>query len=301
LSIANTLNDQLYRTERWVTGNGGDGLVFNVAVPVTGLYHVRLHWSENYPPNEGVGLRVMDVSLEGLSAVSGYDMYAEAGNQLYSALRRSFSITVVDGVLSLEITASADNPTLLGLEVYADVSLGDLESTPTPSTTTTAVVEDDDDDESALPTAYRINCGGPTITDSDGLVWQADVGFDNGATFTTATAIVNSNNPIYQSERFGVVAEGNLKYNLPMANGQYTVVLHLAEIAFGTTNARKFDITVQGATLVTDLDLVAEVGTLTATTFALNNVVVDEGVLRLRFKFGSANNPKINGIVVLAK
>ena len=72
-----------------------------------------------------------------------------------------------------------------------------------------------------------INCGGPTISDSQGQTWMTDTYFKGGNTYSNSgVEILNTNDDIiYQSERNGI-----FKYEIPMVTGSYSVVFHFAEI-----------------------------------------------------------------------
>ena len=53
---------------------------------------------------------------------------------------------------------------------------------------------------------------------------------------------------------------GKIAYQLPVANGTYTIRLHFADFAGVSPGQRKFDIKLQGATVVSNFDIVATAG-----------------------------------------
>lgn len=164
-------------------------------------------------------------------------------------------------------------------------------STVTPSTSAATTP-----DQAVLPTSYMINCGGSAIV--AGTLWGGDDFFSSGGTYGVTDSVAgSSNNPMYQSERYGIVAEGNLKYDLPLQQGSYLVRLHFAELFYTAVGARIFDIRVEGTDAVTDLDLIAVAGYLQAHVIELRVVLTDDE-LNLRFRFGAAGAPKINGIEI---
>jgi hypothetical protein len=58
------------------------------------------------------------VDIEGQTVLSDLDVFAAAGNQAFSAVTRSFTITVGDGELNVDLNkGSADNPMLNALRV----------------------------------------------------------------------------------------------------------------------------------------------------------------------------------------
>jgi len=106
----------------------------------------------------------------------------------------------------------------------------------------------------ALAVPVRINCGGPGLTDSAGVVWSADSYFTGGTAsldprFTAAA-------PIYASKRYG----GPFSYFFPVADGQYTVVLHFLEGTVTVAGARVFNVAINGVPVLANYDAWADVG-----------------------------------------
>ena len=137
-----------------------------------------------------------------------------------------------------------------------------------------------------IPTeVIRINAGGPEYTDTQGNVWLADTFFTGGNTYTTTDAINGTvEDTLYQTERFNETAD----YSIPVTSGTYTVTLHFAEIFFGSSSKpakngpghRVFDVSVENAqATLSDLDLNAIVGPVTAYIVQLDDIVVTDGHL----------------------
>ena len=105
---------------------------------------------------------------------------------------------------------------------------------------------------------YRINVAGGAFTDSQGRAWSADANF----TGTTSTFAVGQpisgtvDDALYQKVRYG----SSFAYALPIANGTYTVVLHVAEIWFTGAGQRVFDVAAEGGVVVDNLDVWAAAG-----------------------------------------
>ncbi len=112
-AIAGTTDPALYRTERW-DSPGVPAMTYSFAVP-NGSYQVRLHFAENYPPLFAVGQRVFDVQAEGVTAVTGLDVFAEAGAR--TALVKTFNVTVADGTLNLVFVHGIEDPFVNAIEV----------------------------------------------------------------------------------------------------------------------------------------------------------------------------------------
>ncbi len=144
--------------------------------------------------------------------------------------------------------------------------------------------------------AYGVNCGAPTAAglyiDPQGRVYYPDPYTASGTSVsTTTTAIANTTDDIlYQSERWSGTA---VTYQVPVPRiGNYTVTVKLAEIFFSTANSRRFNVAVEGVTLATNLDLVAQAGANTAYDIT-TTVPVNDGSLTITVSKGSVENPKI--------
>jgi hypothetical protein len=106
----------------------------------------------------------------------------------------------------------------------------------------------------------RINCGGPAFRDSEGKYWIADQHFTNGGTFTTSSAIYNTqNSKLLQSERYSGPNE-SVKYVVPVVNGVYDVRLQWSENYETTAGARMFHVIIEGMMAVTNVDIFKEAG-----------------------------------------
>ena len=123
--VLGTNDDELYRTEHSASAN----LVpFSYNIPVSpGTYTVRLHFAEIYfgatggGPG-GAGRRVFSVNLEGRPVLVNYDILAEAGSM--TAVIKEYQTTVTDNTLTLDFSATTDQPSVAAIEVLrtADTS-----------------------------------------------------------------------------------------------------------------------------------------------------------------------------------
>ncbi|GAB4093029.1 malectin domain-containing carbohydrate-binding protein [Flaviaesturariibacter terrae] len=156
-------------------------------------------------------------------------------------------------------------------------------------------------DAAASTATYRVNAGGPQVTNSIGT-FAADNSFTPtpGNTYSTTAGINGTtDDAIYQSERWG----NNFSYAFPVTNGQYRVVLHFAEIYWTTAGSRVFDVSIEGVRKLDNYDIVAKVGAFTATTesFIVN---VTDGVLNINFSsltsVGGKDNAKVSAIEILS-
>jgi len=162
--------------------------------------------------------------------------------------------------------------------------------------TVTLVPEPNGDD--AL---YRINVGGPTFTDNIGNTWESDAGYyniGNSSVVNSSTEIAGTDNDqLYRSCRWDSSSSPEMMFNFPVAAGSYTVRLHFAETYWTQPARRVMDVAIEGATVLTDYDIVAEVGPLTADVHESETTVTD-GTLNIEF-IHNFENPKVSGIEIL--
>ena len=151
---------------------------------------------------------------------------------------------------------------------------------------------------------YRINAGGPQVTNFIGT-FAADAYYSaaSSTTYSTANTISGTANPeMYQTERFAT--NNSFGYALPVKNGNYTVILHFAEIFWHGPNQRVFDVSIEGSKVLDNYDIFKKVGGFTATTetFKIN---VTDGVLNIDFSAlpldGGVDQAKISAIEVLGE
>ncbi|KAF3968643.1 hypothetical protein CMV_007489, partial [Castanea mollissima] len=160
---------------------------------------------------------------------------------------------------------------------------------------------------------FAIKCGGPQITSSNGIVYERDnetlgpatyyvvdtdrwavsnVGYfagSNNATYTSSSSsqFTSLDSELFQTARLS--ASSLRYYGLGLENGNYTVSLQFAEIAFVNTNTwqslgrRVFDIYIQGNLVLKDFDIQKEAGgaSFVAVQKEYNNVKVSQNYLEI--------------------
>ncbi|MDQ7054819.1 MAG: Ig-like domain-containing protein [candidate division KSB1 bacterium] len=105
-AIANTNDDELYKSERW-------GLTsYKIDLP-NGEYNVFLHFAELV--YQSTGSRVFSVKLEGTTVLNNFDIFATGGYR--TAVVKQFSVTVTDGVLDIDFISNVENPNIHAIEV----------------------------------------------------------------------------------------------------------------------------------------------------------------------------------------
>ncbi|MEX0273270.1 MAG: malectin domain-containing carbohydrate-binding protein, partial [Flavobacteriaceae bacterium] len=151
--------------------------------------------------------------------------------------------------------------------------------------------------------ALRINTGGNSTT-YNGDTFVADIYFDTGSTLDRPQTGLPEP---YKTFRYST--SEIMGYDIPLANGDYTVNLHFAELWFGATGggaggvgSRVFDVSAEGQLIEDNLDVFDEVGAETMLV-RTHSVTVSDGTLNIDFDsrdvVGGERHPIINAIEVL--
>ena len=162
-----------------------------------------------------------------------------------------------------------------------------------------------------------INCGGDEYIDNNGVKYEADKYF-NGGTPSEHGLNFNIKNTddeiLYQTERW---SSETLTYSLPLKsniNGKYVLILKFSEVYFNSKGEKIFNIALGKETIIRNLDIYAKVGKAEAydeyVEFEIRNKQVyfknkscnkalDGDKLVVNFKKGSADNPKVNAILLV--
>ena len=267
-SISNTGDDILYQSER----NGN----FSYAIPVAnGTYEITFKVAEIF--HSTAGKRQFDIWMEnGNEAFVDVDIYKSVGKNVAYDLVKLVSVT--DGVLNIDFRTDIDNAKISAFHVKSATNMA-------PATTLTA----------ANSLVYAINAGGTAFLASNGITYQADRYFSGGSTYANSSMISNTEDDIlYRSERYG-----NFSYALPVANGTYEITLRFAEIYHLASGKRQFDALVEGAEVISNLDIYQSVGSKTALDI-VKTVNVTDGILNLQFRT-DIDNAKLSAFHVIKK
>ncbi len=109
-NITNTSNPTLYQTERFAYN---DNFHYEIPLP-NDVYTVRLHFAELY--YDVANGRLFDITLEGSSVLSNYDIWTESGGK-YVAIIENFSLPVTDGFLNIDGNSILNGTKLSAIEV----------------------------------------------------------------------------------------------------------------------------------------------------------------------------------------
>ena len=256
-SISNTNAQPLYQTERWASG----GFQYRFGVP-NGTYSVTLKFAEIYFSQ--AGQRVFSVAINGQTVLSNFDIVAQARGANI-ALDKQFSTNVTNGQITIQFTGVVQNPKVSAIQIL---------------------------NSSAL---VRVHAGGGTYTDSQGHVWNSDYGYSAGNTYGTGNNISNTSSvPLYQSERWN---QGPFQYQFSVPNGPRTVTLKFAEIYFSQVGQRVFNIVINGQTVLSNFDVVAQAGGAYVDLDRQFTVNVANGTITIQF-IPVVQNPKISAIEI---
>jgi len=147
----------------------------------------------------------------------------------------------------------------------------------------------------------RVNCGGPSYTDSLGNVWQADFGFNTGTVGGNASALVSGTTDpkLFQTDRWNSSLTTPLKYAFNVTNGYYRVILHFAETsgAQQSVGARIFNVVLEGTPFLQNFDIFAQAGPFKAVS-ETGRVNVTTGKLTIEFD-NVVQNSVIHAIEIL--
>lgn len=125
----------------------------------------------------------------------------------------------------------------------------------------------------------------------DGVEYQADKYARGGSPNSTQDSVVGGQ--LYQTERYG-----SFSYEVPVtANGSYTVKLHFAEIDQNSAGSRSFSVAIEGNTVISNLDLYAEVGHDVGYTETFAGIAVNDGSVTIELIEG-IENPTIAGFAI---
>jgi len=150
-----------------------------------------------------------------------------------------------------------------------------------------------------------IAAGGPAESNSAGgdYSFVADEDFSGGGDNAVSSAIINLTQPGANAAPMGVyqhARSGLSTYTIPglTAGSQYTVLLHFAETYFTAVGDREFDVTINGTTVLTNLDIYGTVGANAALLETFTATANSSGAIVIAFTSGAANQPVVSGIEI---
>ena len=159
-----------------------------------------------------------------------------------------------------------------------------------------------------------INCGGTEYTDSNGVKYEADKYYNGGTSSDHGLSFTIKNTDdelLYQTERW---SSETLTYSLPLKsniNGKYVLILKFSEVYFNNKGEKIFNVALGKDNIIKNLDIYAKAEAYDEyIEFEIRNKNVlyknkschkalDGDKLVVNFLKGSADNPKINAILLV--
>jgi hypothetical protein len=135
--------------------------------------------------------------------------------------------------------------------------------------------------------------------------FAADEYFNTGSEFSTSSTVNTANvispapEAVYQSVRWA----SSFTYTIPglSAGASYTVRLHFAELTFSGSGERVFNVTINGASVLSNFDIYAAAGGENiAVIKQFNATATTSGTIVIGFTQGTADNPEVAGVEVLS-
>ena len=162
-----------------------------------------------------------------------------------------------------------------------------------------------------------INCGGDEYIDSNGITYENDKYFLGGTSSDHGYnyRIKNTEDEIlYQTERW---SSETLTYSIPLKsniNGKYVLNLKFSEVYFTNQGDKIFNVALGRETVIKNLDIYSKVGKAYALDEYIEFEIRNKQVyyknkncakalmgdkLQINFVKGSADNPKVNAILLV--
>lgn len=161
---------------------------------------------------------------------------------------------------------------------------------------------------------FALNAGGDSFTDSNGIRYRRDylsdgVASDYGRSLDIKR-VSSQDKLLYQTERYSSETFG-YSISIPTNDAEYVLWLKFSEVWFNAPNLKVFDVALNDAIVLKDLDIYANVGRGVAHDEIIpfqvrkNKLVVEgksypfNGEIKVEFIKGELDNPKINAIIVM--
>jgi len=115
-NILDTDDDPLYQNFRYWRRSKPTPYRYRIPVPGSGDYSVTLFFAETDPTRE-IGKRIMNIFLENALVYPSFDIMAETGGALYTAVSLTSNVTVSDGALAIKFEEVIFNPMVSAIKI----------------------------------------------------------------------------------------------------------------------------------------------------------------------------------------
>ena len=220
--VTGTNDPKLYTTNRW-NSSRSTPLIYSFTV-LNGSYTVNLYFAETSGPEESVGARVFNVTIQGAVFLQNFDIFSQAGGA-NKALMKSTTATVTNGTLAIEFDDIIQNAVIQAIEIIPATT------TPPPPTLTLNFTYPD-----GTPVAGTLGYG---VT-STLLSFQGTAPLTNGQAQCVMLA-----NP----STLGISTQFQVNLSLTDTSGnvlwQLTVGINPAAVNFGAIQSSALNVVVQ--------------------------------------------------------
>ena len=250
--VLNPAPQGVYQTERW-----GSDFTYTVSnLTLNASYLVRLHFAEIYWSS--TGQRKFNVSINGVSALKDFDIVAAAGVADKAVVREFVAVPSSNRVLVIRFTSGSAN--------FAKVS--GIQVIP-------------------LSPIAAVNAGG---------LAKGSFGNDalySGGTATTVSTVIDTSavTPSVPASIYSSARTGNFSYTIPnlTPGAVHSLRLHFAETSTLNANQRRFNVSINGTSVLSNFDIVSVAGSLNKAVVLHYRCVADSsGRIILQF---SGNQP----------
>jgi Malectin domain/IPT/TIG domain len=299
--ILETDDKPLFQSARSFRRNQPGPYLYDIPVPVPGIYRINLGFAEMVEWRTEIGDRLVNVTIENVPVVDNFDVVKEAG-AAYTAIMTSHRVVVLDGAVTLQFTPVKFDPMISAIEIVLEdrdpsgVDMAAHTISPSPAALPAPSLN-------PLTAISRLNAGGKAYVDLKGISWEADLHYYGGSGASqTNHSIANTNDEhIFQSARFfRRNRQGPFFYEIPVPLAtNYTVVLGFAEIVDWRTEAgdRRMSIAIEDDTVLDSFDIVEAAGAAYTAMYKTFRTSVHDGNLTIVFT-PSKYNPTVSTIEV---
>ncbi|MFS4492240.1 PKD domain-containing protein [Maribacter sp. 2308TA10-17] len=253
---------------------------------------------------DGISIDNTPPTVESVSVLNSTTVAVQFSEYLNAATAQTLSNYTIDnnGSISSAVLQEDDRTVFLTVSNLGSGSNYNLTVANVQNTSGLAIVSNSY--PFTLIGGVRINSGGPEVSLA-GDTFIADEYRSGGAVYTVNFPINNTtDDALYQTEIYGP-AVGPFTYEIPVeGSDQYDIRLHFAELYFGVQSgglgSRVFDVSIEGATVLSNFDILSEVAPATALIKEFNNIQVNDGFASIQFE-GVTQRAKISGIEILDK
>jgi len=144
----------------------------------------------------------------------------------------------------------------------------------------------------------HIDCGGPSYLDTLGITWSADNYSTGGSPAQSTASIAGTNDKLlYQYQETETSSGSGFTYAINVPSGSYFLRLLFAETVNTGPGQRVFDVTANGATILSGFDILAAAGNANTAVDRILPVTVGNSGLTLTFK-GTTGLATVSGIAL---